>query len=531
MGGNVVMRCGMDSVVLAEVDGSGGLSNVQSYAVAFDRERGNTEDWLQAFAKTVTGIAKETRQKIALIIPPNSEIFIKHLKIPELGEKSAREAFRFECEHAFPGGSEEWSWDIYQTGEQTTHAFGVAIRRVVSERIIDILISNKIQFSYICPEIFLNTVAIQNYTDSPQNSMVVHIGNASAYLTCIGSNVEYFRVLPIAGSHLTKTIAEAQKLSEARAESLQVEFLENPANENRTFMAYYAKQFSQKLRQELKKSELFYCRTFKQNPTAKLYITGSRGKLYEFFKAEEGAEVVDMFEALKNSIGTCIGEAEIDLIKRNIGAFVGAAYCLKNGQAKPLNLFSADFSDQVEFQRQHLGYLLVMVLLTLAALTGLKVLTKDAINLGSAKAAMEAKLFETNIDIARYSAAREARDEVKAFIENTKAALDSQAAWVDFLNDLQLGLQALQTAWIESFTWVDKTDGTGATNVEIVAKMLFVDDASKFANGKIEKFISSLAEMKGVEHVGNIRTLARNGHSLSFAFDLALRKQSEIFMK
>jgi Tfp pilus assembly PilM family ATPase len=526
------MRCALESVVLVEIDSNGVLLSAQSYDLQTSLERNNTEEWLQAFAKTLVKIPKKIRSKITLVVPPNGEVFIRHLKIPDLTEKSALEAFKYECEHEFPGGAEEWCWDIYQARDQANHAFGIAIRRAFAERLIDILISNKVQFSHICPDILLTAAAMLNCTSSPTNSMLVHIGEASSYLACIGNGIEYFRSLPIAGLDLDKIIAESQKLSLTQAEALQMEFLRNPENENRAFMTYYIKQFAQKLRQELKKSELFYCRTFKQDPTTKLCLTGSRSKLYEFFKPEENMEIVDVFEVLKNSISGTMKQEEIDLLKPNIGTFVGAAYCLKNKQTKLLNLFSENFSNQVEFQRQHLGYLLFLVLITLLALTGLKILKKDIISLETQKNALKAKLFEINVDIDRYDGIGREWTKLHDFIKNNKQALRSQLAWAEFFSELQNKVETLQTAWIEALSWTDWKEKNESTGINIAVKLLLLDEESrKSAGAKVEDFILSLSQMKAVNSIDNVRLAPDGEYSLLFSFDVTPQEHSDIFTK
>ncbi|MDR1401909.1 MAG: hypothetical protein LBI81_03075 [Puniceicoccales bacterium] len=526
------MRCGLESILLVEIDSDGMLLNVWKYDLQINLDQNNTEEWLQAFSKTLKQIPKKIRKKITLVVPPNGEVFIRHLKIPELPEKSTMEAFKFECEHEFPGGAEEWCWDVYQAREQANHAFGIAIRRAFAEQLVDILISNKIQFSHICPDILLNTMAIVNCANSPANSMLVHIGQVSSYLACIGNGIEYFRTLPITGLNLVNTVAESQKISLSQAEALQLEFLKNPENENRAFMTYYIKQFAQKLRQEFKKSELFYCRTFKQDPTTKLYLTGTRGKIYDFFKSEESVEIVDVFEALKSNISASMPEEGRNLIKSNIGTFVGVAYCLKSKQTKLLNLFSENFSNQVEFQKQHLGYLLLLFLVTLLALTGLKILKKDAINLETKKAALKAKLLEINVDVDKYKSLDKDRIELHTFIGNSKQALYSQMAWMEFFSELQSKIETLQTAWIESLSWADWKNKNGANRVEIVVKILLLDDENrKLANEKIENFIVSLQQMKEVSSVENIHLSPGRKYILSFSFDMLLNEQSDIFVK
>ncbi|MDR1457563.1 MAG: hypothetical protein LBI47_01795 [Puniceicoccales bacterium] len=533
MANNVVMHCGMESITLVEIDNLGIFVKVEAYAIQSEEDlKENIEVWLRAFAKAVSQIPKATKKRITLVVPPNDQVFIKHIQIPEVTEKSIQEAFKFECEHDFPGGTNEWCLDIYRSNDQSNYALGVAIPKAVSEQIVDILIRNKIDFSYICPEIVLNTIAIQKYTDSPTNSMLVHMGENSSYLTCIGDDAEYFRSIPITGIHLIKTIAESQKVSFEKAKLLLSEFFSNQEDENHAFMTYYLKQFYQKLRQEIKKSELFYCRTLRQYPIAKLYLTGSESYLYDAFNTEKDMEIINMFDTFKGKFACKLRDEEGMLVKNNMGVFVGAVYCLTSKQVQPLKLFSVDFSNQIEFQRQHFGYLLVFIVITLAALTGLKILKKDAINLETKKSQLEAKLLEVNADIIRYEESREENGVLHSFITDAKLSLYSQAAWADLFNELQCKMESLQTAWIESFAWADKKEDNDKNRIKVSAKIWINDgETKKLINKTIENLISSLGEIEGIDHIENVQMSLANGDILPFSFDIILGQQSEILVR
>jgi Tfp pilus assembly PilM family ATPase len=527
------MHCGMESITLVEIDGRGIFVKVESYAIQSKEDlKENVMGWLRAFAKAVSQIPKATKKRITLIVPPNDQVFIKHIQIPEVTEKSIQEAFKFECEHNFPGGTREWCLDIYWNNDQTNHALGIAIPRAVSEQMVDILIRNKIDFSYICPEIVLNTIAIQKYADSPMNSMLVYMGENSSYLTCIGNGAEYSRSIPITGIHLIKTITESQKVSFEKAKLLLLEFFSNQKDENRAFMTYYLKQFSQKLRQEIKKSELFYCRTLKQHPIKKLYLTGNESYLYDAFNTAKDMVIINMFDTFKHKFTCSLREEEIVLVKNNIGVFIGAVYCLNSKQVQPLKLFSVDFSTQIEFQRQNFGYLLIFIVITLALLTGLKILKKDAINLETKKSQLEAKLLEVNADIIRYEEAHAEHEILRSFIVGAKLSLYSQAAWADLFNEIQCKMEHLKTAWIESLTWADKKDGNGDNKIKVSAKIWINNGETKrLINKIIEELISSLGEIKGIDHIENIQMSLANGDILPFSFDVILGQQSEILVR
>jgi hypothetical protein len=535
MGNDIIMRCDVKSIVLGEVDGGGSILRAWYYPIsAGDELQCNSDKWLLAFSQTLSQIPKKIRKNVTFVVPPNGEVFIKHVQIPDVTKKSAMEAFRFECEHEFPGGIEEWYLGIYQIDERSNHAFGVAMHGSFADRMIDILIRSKIQFSFLCPEIFLTKVAIREATKDFTNSMLIHVGTTSTYLVCMGGGVEYFRTLAMAGANLSRTIADSQKISIARAEELQSEFLKNQGGESHAFMTYYTKQFCQKLRQEFKKSELFYCRTFSQSPVEKLFLTGSRKDLYARFKADEKREMVDIFDLMKDHINPKMKREEVDMVRGDIGAFVGAAHCLKNGRshAKILNLFSPNFSNQVDFQRQNLGYLLITAAVTMLALLGLKVLKKEVAALQAERAALTAKLFQADTDASRYMEISREREDMYWFIKNAKAAFDSQLAWAEVFNELQSQVATLKTAWIDSLSWEDREDGENGDRVKILAKMLILrDESKKSINGEIEKFALSLGKMPAVERMENMHMSWQNDNVLAFSFDLVLKQQSKIFAR
>jgi Tfp pilus assembly PilM family ATPase len=530
---DVIMRCSAEKVVTVEVDPMGIILHANKYDIQCSPETDIlTEEWLQALSRAIAKIPMAIRKKITLVIPPDEEIFIRHIQIPDVTERSTKEAFRFECEQQFPDGAEEWCFDFYQTKGQVNNAFVVAIHRTFLDRIVDVLIRNKLQFSYVCPGVLLNTVAMQSHIDSSLNSMLIHIDKTCSYLICSGDNIEYLRTLPISATDFNRSISQSQKVSMTQAEELQLEFLSDKDSTNRTFMTYYAKQFSHKLRQELKKSELYYCRTFRQPPITTLYLSGGRCGLYSHFKETTEVEMVDVFDALKNNISQDLRADEVGLIKDELGVFVGAAHCLRNAQTKILNLFSVNFTNQIEFQRQNFGYWLTLVVIALLTLTGLKILKKDVIDCTTKRAALEAKLFETDIDVTRYTEVSQERTAYHSFIKDAKLALYSQATWIDLFNELQSKIEVLKTAWVESLVWEDRKNDTDFDRIKVMAKILMIDgDARQTANKDIENFITSLGGMESAQRIDNIKMSSSSDHILSFSFDIVLKKQSEILLR
>jgi hypothetical protein len=175
------------------------------------------------------------------------------------------------------------------------------------------------------------------------------MANLSSYLACIGNGAEDFRSIPITGTGLIKTIVESQRIPIAKAKTLLSECFTSLEEENRAFMKYYPKQFSQKLRQKIKMSELFDCRTFKQLPIKKLYLSGRKRHLDNSFNSEGDMEIINVFDILKNNINANMSKDEISLFKEKIGAFLAAAHRLREKQMQILGLFSVDFRTKSNF--------------------------------------------------------------------------------------------------------------------------------------------------------------------------------------
>jgi hypothetical protein len=264
-------------------------------------------------------------------------------------------------------------------------------------------------------------------------------------------------------------------------------------------------------------------------------LTGYRRKLYDFFTAKDkdrDIKIVDLFESIAGNIAPGVKEDELEIIRRNVGTFVGAAYCLRNKQTKLLNLFSSDFSSQVEFQRQHFGYLLIFIALTMLALTGLKALSKDVKSLATKKTELEAKLLEIGTDTARYEELAGERETLRSFIANAKLSMYAQYAWADLFNEIQSKIETLKTAWIESLEWIDGKNGEDCDRIKISAKMLVTDGEAKLSASKlIEDFIESIGKMDSANGIEHIRLARHDENVLSFSFDIRLKPQSELLVK
>ena len=489
MSENLIMRCGAKNALVVGVTDSGIISSVLSYDIKMNVEEGSLEDWLIAFAATISQIPKKIREKITFVIPPNKSVLIKHITIPEVTTKSAQEAFRFECENSLPGGSEDWKWDIYRINEKSTHAYVFAMRINFSERFADVLLS------------------------------------------CIGDSELYMRMIEVSGCDLNKTISSSQNITLAQADVLQKKFENKSSGEDEALMSYYVKQFTQQVRQEIKRSELFYCRTFNQQQIEKVYITGNKGPLYEIFQKAGNVVEVSLFDVLHDRVGSSLSEDDVSLIRGTIGCFIGALYYSLDKNTNFLQILSSDFISQVEFQRQNFGYVLFAFVCTLLILAVLISLNKDVKKFDSNIASLESKISKIAVDSDEYGKLLEEERKLKAFVKDSNTALSSQTAWVEFLEELQSKISKLKTAWVESMHWTDKAKTKTCDKLEIDAKMIILGGKPDDSIGKfIENFVDSLSQSKKVSRANILRVGNFDDHTIEFSVEVVFNEKSGIII-
>ena len=531
MSENLIMRCGAKNALVVGVTDSGIISSVLSYDIKMNVEEGSLEDWLIAFSATISQIPKKIREKITFVIPPNKSVLIKHITIPEVTTKSAQEAFKFECENSLPGGSEDWKWDIYRINEKSTHAYVFAMRINFSERFADVLLRNKIQFSYICPEILLNNVAIEKCLNGEKNVMLINVGEEVSYLSCIGDSELYMRMIDVSGCDLNKTISSSQNITLAQADVLQKKFENKSSGEDEALMSYYVKQFTQQVRQEIKRSELFYCRTFNQQQIEKVYITGNKGPLYEIFQKAGNVIEVSLFDVLRDRVSSSLSEDDVALIRGTIGCFIGALYYSLDKNTNFLQILSSDFISQVEFQRQNFGYVLFAFVCTILILAVLISLNKDVKKFDSNIASLESKISKIAVDSDEYGKLLEEERKLKAFVKDSNTALSSQTAWVEFLEELQSKISKLKTAWVESMHWTDKAKTKTCDKLEINAKMIILDGKPDDSIGKfIENFVDSLSQSKKVSRANILMVGNFDDHTIEFSVEVMFNEKSGIIV-
>lgn len=522
------MRCGADTISVVKVTRDCVITDASFYSIT-DNPIGvdDVAEWLKLFAKAVNQIPKNIRRSILFVIPPNQYTVISYINIPNVTDKNKKEALWFECGSLFPGGEEEWNLDIYQPFDGSNYAYAFGIRRSFAEQFVDILLRNKIQFKYICPEVLLNNIAIKQCFGVSDPEIVVNVGHHVSFLSCLGHASEYLRNVPISSSDLTRTIADAQKISLGQAERLQKDFFDGVEDDNSALVAYYTKQLTQRLNQEIKRSELFYCRTFKQAPIATIIFTGQARRLCRYLLHVDGVNIVDIADSASRYISVSDTD-KTEQIKDNICSFIGAAYCINNKNVNFLNSFGANFVNQSEFQRQNIGYLLLAVAVTLIELTVLKICSKDVLALEVEKEALSAKLVEINTDSIRFREASDAAQKYNQFIQGAKIAFGSQAAWSELLHIMQSHIKSLKTAWIDSMEWNDDKVGNDLQRVHVVIKQWMENSwQQKKYYDDLRRFVSELSNNSMISSIEHL-VMDDEESVINLAFDIILDSSAKV---
>ncbi|MDR3274235.1 MAG: hypothetical protein LBS87_02825 [Puniceicoccales bacterium] len=530
---SVIMRCGTNYVALAMFDDSGKFTDALSYPIHHDGS--GDEAWLAALSKTIEEIPSDFKLNTVLVIPPNNKIFVKYLELPEVEKDNHRQALKFEFQRNFPGSEEEWIWDTYHCEVEDNGAFVVAMQRIFAERLLDILLRRKINFSYLCPEIVLDAIALQEHVKDFQSTMLLHIGSESSLISVNGKNVQHVRMVPLAFDWVDGQISNSQQIPAPDARKIKLEYVQklsqSPAG--LTFITYYIRQFANKMQQELKRSELFFCRKFNQSPIKRIILSGKCMDIVTFSEviAELNAntKIETANKVMEGALGESLDGAKRDILSHNIFAYVGASSCVLENKTKLINLFSEDFKNQISFQRRHPSYMAAMVTVVFASILGLKLLSQKVNLLEFKKLALEAKLRESALDTQKYHETITSERRLRDSIVKIKGALYSQDAWISLFSDLQQSIKILKTSWIDSLKWNDFIDNDGRDTVHVVAK-IFIDDREKSDEvaGDIERFLTSLRQSNSVAETVNTVISPVENSVLTFSFDIKLNQDSQI---
>jgi hypothetical protein len=531
---NVIMRCGTNFVTLVMFNDSGVFTDAISYPIHHDGS--GDEAWLTALSHTIDGIPSDFRFNTLLVIPPNNNIFVKCVELPEVSSDNCNQALKFEFKRNFPGNEEDWIWDTCNHEIGGNWAFIVAMQRIFAERLLDVLLRRKVNFSYLCPEVVLNAIAMQEQAKNFENTMLLHIGSNSSLIAINGKDSrQHIRIIPLAFDWVDEQISASQKIPQKDARKIKLDYAQNLSQSasGLTFVTYYIKQFANKIQQELKRSELFFCKTFKQAAVRKIVMSGKGVDIVTFLEImsefNSNATIEIAGKSVSGSYQAAMGEDKQRILSNNVFAYVGAVSCILTNTTKLINLFSENFKNQISFQRRHPSYMAAMVTVIFASILGLKLLLQQVSLLESKKFALEAKLRESTIDSQKYHEAITSERKIRDSIVKIKGALYSQDAWINLFNDLHQSIKILKTSWIDSVTWHDSADGSNRDTVHVVAKIFSADGKKldEMATG-IEQFLATLKQSSNIAATANTVISPIEGNVLTFSFDIKLNSNSKI---
>jgi hypothetical protein len=526
------MRCGTNYVTLVAFNDNKKFTDALSYPI---RHNGSGDEaWLTALSKTIEEIPSDFKLNTTLVIPPNGKIFIKYLELPEVEKDNCKQAIKFEFQRNFSGNEEEWIWDTYRHETGSGGAFVVAMQRIFAERLLDVLLKRKVNFSYLCPEIILNVIALKEHVKDFQNTMLLHIGSETSLISINGKGAQYMRAIPIAFDWVDNQISTSQQIPVPDARKIKLEYVQKLSQNSAglTFVTYYIRQFVGKIQQELKRSELFFCRTFGQSPVTKIILSGKCMDIVTFSDILSELNASTRIE-MANQLAGDVFDDSLDGSKRNIllhniFTYIGASSCVLEHKTKLINLFSENFKNQISFQRRHPSYMAAIVTLVFASILGFKLLSQQVNLLEFKKLALEAKLRESTLDAQKYHEAIASECRLRDSIVNIKNCLYSQNAWISLFNDLQQSIKILKTSWVDSLKWNDSVDNDNQV-IHVVVKM-FLDEqreSDEIAND-IEKFLTSLEESSSIAKTTNTVISPAESNVLTFAFDIKLTQDSWI---
>jgi hypothetical protein len=324
-----------------------------------------------------------------------------------------------------PGIEEEWISDTFHCKVENNSTFVVAMKRIFAERLLDILLRQKVNFSYLSPEIVLNAIAPQEPVKDSESTMLLHIGSESSLISVNGKNVQHVRMAPLAFDWVDGQISNSQQIPAPDTRKIKLEYVQklsqSPAR--LTFVTYYIRQFANKMQQELKRSELFFCRKFNQSPIKRKILSGKCTDIVTFSEviAELNAntKIETASQVMREVFGESIDGAKRDILSHNMLAYIGASSCRLENKTKLINLFSEDFKNQISFQRRHSSYMTTMVTLVFASLLGLKLFSQQ-VNILEFKKLALAKLQESSLDTRKYHEAIASEHKLRNSIGKSK---------------------------------------------------------------------------------------------------------------
>ncbi len=533
----VVMRCGTTRITFITFNDRGIFTDAVSFSIP--QHKNNDAAWLKAFSLTLDQVPKTLREEVLLVIPPSANVFTKYIVLPDVERSKYHEALQFEFCRNFPGSPTDWIWESYKLNQKSNDTFILAMPSGFTELFFDALIRKKVKFSYLCPEILLIQSALQKYTTQKENTILAHIGGATTLFSVNNKNAQYIRIVPLASEWINEQIANSQQISLSDANKIKEEQLQKLNNDSHaaSFIKYYVRQFAQKFQQELKRSELFFCRTFNQTQTTKILLSGIFSTIKDFtniiHELNPNSEIQPITELIpQNIFSKFLDDEKRAILSRNILTYIGTSDVVIHNRTKVLNLFADTFKHQITFQRRHPSYMATMIIIIFATILGLKLTKQKFFLLKSQKLAIEAKLRESIIDTQKYNETIAAEKRIRESIIQIKNALYSQDDWLNIFDHLQQSIKGLNHAWIDSFNWNNFQQNEENNIIHTVVKIFINDntDQSTYSR-KIQSFIESVKNCSLIQNVNNIIISEIENSVLSFSFDIELNTNSKIFVK
>lgn len=525
---NAIMKCNMESVVIVRFTDDHQIKEVIERPIKLKEL--SIDLWLSELYKVLASIPRSVRREISLVIPPANIIFVQMIHVPDVTPDGLEEAIQFECEQKFPGGASEWYWDVYRPHKDQRESFAFAMRSDFADHFVDVLIRNKIEFSSICPGILLESYFRQKRKADGQVSLWVHLEKDCTFLGCLGQNCSYFRKLKLGTHELLNGIMNAQKIGAPKAEEMLKGFMDNPNIEYGALISYYVKQFAQKVRQELKSTELFFCRTFHQEPAQERSLSSDKALLILSFLNEPSLPIQNN-GAENESMWTALTDEQRSMLLGMEAEIMGGYEAYMDSETERLKLFNQAFSGQVAFQSKNLSYLLLAIILTLLALGWVKYEQKQCLLMDAQCRNKSAHITEVEGDILRFRELADQDSKIKAFTGGAIQAFCAQKSWGDFLGGMQQAIENAGDTWIESFIWSDGLEGEGES-IRVKMKFLGCDEDSKQAiPRKIEVCLDEIKQIPFVQEVVNTTISLWENYVITVEFTIKLKPEAGVLVR
>lgn len=543
-----IIRCGSKSLTAAVFQDFNGVPKiVDVISIKLEPKSDSEEDWLLSLSGALEKIPLNVRYNTEIVVPPNSDVFIKLIKIPHSSSLNFKQALQFEFNHAFRGGTNEWVYDVFQPNEQSDSAYCFAMHRIFIEKFLDCLLRAHVDFKYLCPEHLLNNFALKS--KGIYDAVCVHIGKKSSAVTFVGKRFSHVKNINIAGDWINHKISEAADVDYDVAEKRKLDLAVGSSEKNITdssFIVYYLTQFAQSLYSEIKKSELYYCSRFAEAPVSTVVISGNGGNYEQVnavFKEKLKGNVISDFSIFSDCLDESLTDDKKNIIKQCIGAFYGGALCLFLQNMQPVNLFSDDLQDQLIFQRNSPRYMILIITFVIFMLLCFKFLSKNVAFLEDKKISLIEKSKAADRNITNYNEMLVSYSSVIKGIDNLKQVFDSQSEWINIFAQVQNVMAKAGNTWINEIDWCDYMPRVSKKNISqdscIKSDRSFkltlkrFNDQKNSGESSVKNIINSLiSDIENLSFVSSVRDVQLNKESdeiLQISFEIVLKEKFGVF--